>query len=184
LSHFIEQFDYLTHTINDLILLSKFDSARTELTQSPVRLDLLIADICSLFQVLAEQKGLSLEADTGDEITIAGDKTRLQQLFTNLIDNAIKYTPAGKIRIGMEIHPDSVSVRIMDTGIGIPRTELQNIFKRFYRVDKSRSKETGGVGLGLSIAEWIVHNHRGRIEVESELNQGSTFTVSFPLSEA
>ena len=130
------------------------------------------------------RKGYRWKRTRETKSRIVGDKTRLQQLFTNLIDNAIKYTPAGKIRIGMEVHPDSVSVRITDTGIGIPGTELQNIFKRFYRVDKSRSKETGGVGLGLSIAEWIVHNHRGRIEVESELNQGSTFTVSFPLSEA
>ena len=111
-----------------------------------------------------------------------GDKMRLQQLFTNLIDNAVKFTPErGSIRIGVEKDRNFVKVKVVDTGMGIPKEEQKNIFKRFYRVDKSRSKETGGVGLGLSIAEWIAHVHHGRIEVESELNQGSTFTVYLPL---
>jgi signal transduction histidine kinase len=107
---------------------------------------------------------------------------RLQQLFTNLIDNAIKYTSKGSIHITVEENKDSALVKIRDTGIGIPKEEQEKIFKRFYRVDKSRSKETGGVGLGLSIAEWIAHAHQGRIEVESELNRGSTFIVYLPFS--
>jgi signal transduction histidine kinase len=107
---------------------------------------------------------------------------RLQQLFTNLIDNAVKFTPErGSIRIRVEKNKDFAQVKVIDTGMGIPKEEQDNIFKRFYRVDKSRSKETGGVGLGLSIAEWIANAHHGRIEVDSELNQGSTFTVYLPL---
>ncbi len=110
-----------------------------------------------------------------------GDKTRLQQLFTNLIDNAIKYTPEGTVRISMERNKEEVQVKISDTGIGISKEEQEKVFKRFYRVDKSRSKETGGVGLGLSIAEWVAHAHHGKIEVESEFNKGSTFTLSLPI---
>jgi two-component system OmpR family sensor kinase len=113
-----------------------------------------------------------------------GDRVRLQQLFTNLIDNAIKYTPKGSIRVTVEKNERAALVKIVDTGIGIPKEEQEKIFKRFYRMDKSRSRETGGVGLGLSIAEWIVHAHHGRIEIDSELNKGSTFTVYLPPPKA
>jgi heavy metal sensor kinase len=181
LAHFIEQFDHLNQMINDLILLSKFDASQVELKMVPLRLDLLIKDLCNLFQVLADQNEIALETVAIEEATVIGDKVRLQQLFTNLIDNAIKYTSKGSIHVTVEKNKDSALVKIRDTGIGIPKEEQEKIFKRFYRVDKSRSRETGGVGLGLSIAEWIVHAHHGRIEVESELNQGSTFTVFLPI---
>ena len=181
LAHFIERFDHLNRMINDLILLSKFDSSQLELEMTSLRLDLLVQDIGNLFKILAEQKGIELQMGKLQEITIMGDKVRLQQLLTNLIDNAIKYTPEGSIRITVEKDEENAVVRVGDTGIGIPREEQEKIFKRFYRVDKSRSKEGGGVGLGLSIAEWIAKAHHGRIEVESELNKGSVFMVYLPL---
>jgi len=180
LAHFIERFDHLNRMINDLILLSKFDSSQAELKMASLRLDLLVQDMGSLFKVLAEQRGVDLQMDRVQEVTIMGDKVRLQQLFTNLIDNAIKYTTEGSIRITVEKDEENAVVQLVDTGIGIPREEQEKIFKRFYRVDKSRSKESGGVGLGLSIAEWIAKAHQGRIEVNSELNRGSTFTVYLP----
>ena len=183
LAHFIEQFDHLNQMINDLILLSKFDTAQVELKTAPLRLDLLMEDLCHLFQVLAEQKNIDLEIGVMEEVTVMGDKTRLQQLFTNLIDNAIKYTPKGSIDVTVEKDEGTALVKIKDTGIGIPKEEQENIFKRFYRVDKSRSKETGGVGLGLSIVEWIAHAHHGRIEVDSESQKGSTFTVYLPIQK-
>jgi heavy metal sensor kinase len=185
LAHFIERFDQLNRMINDLILLSKSDSSQVELRTDPVRLDLLINDMGDIFQVLAEQKGVALEIDPMRETVIRGDKIRLQQLFTNLIDNAIKFTPEkGSIWITSEENGGNALVKVKDTGIGISKEEQENIFKRFYRVDKSRSKETGGVGLGLSIAEWIAQAHHGRIKVESELNKGSTFIVYLPSSKA
>jgi len=184
LVHFIEQFDHLNQMINDLILLSKFDATQVELKMAPLRLDLLVKDLCNLFQVLAEQNKIALEMGTIEEVTVLGDKARLQQLFTNLIDNAIKYTSEGSIRVAVEKNQEGALVKISDTGIGIPKEEQEKIFKRFYRVDKSRSRETGGVGLGLSIAEWIVHAHHGRIEIDSEINQGSTFTVCLPIETA
>jgi heavy metal sensor kinase len=182
LAHFIERFDQLNRMINDLILLSKSDTGEVELKPIPLRLDLLIKEIGQLFQVLAEQKGISLEIDAAQDVTVIGDKMRLQQLFTNLIDNAIKYTQKGSIRITIVKREENALVQVTDTGIGIPQEEQEKIFKRFYRVDKSRSRETGGVGLGLSIAEWIVRAHKGRIEVESESNRGSTFTVYLPMN--
>ena len=181
LAHSIEQFDHLNQMINDLILLSKFDATQVELKRVPLRLDLLIKDLCNLFQILAEQKENSLEMGTIEEVTILGDKVRLQQLFTNLIDNAIKYTSKGSIHVTLQKNEDIALVKIKDAGIGIPKEEQEKIFKRFYRVDKSRSRETGGVGLGLSIAEWIAHAHHGKIDIDSQLNEGSTFTVCLPI---
>jgi len=148
---------------------------------TPLRLDLLIKDLCNLFQILAEQNKINLEMGAIEEVTVMGDKARLQQLFTNLIDNAIKYTLKGSIHITVEKNESAVLVKIKDTGIGISKEEQEKIFKRFYRVDKSRSRETGGVGLGLSIADWIAKAHHGRIEVQSEMNKGSIFTVHLPL---
>jgi len=177
LAHFIVQFEHMNRMINDLILLSKFDSSQAGLKVVPLRLDLLVKDICNLFKILTDQKDINLIIEPLPEIMVMGDKVLLQQLFTNLIDNAIKYTQKGSIRITVEKNNGNALVKIKDTGIGISKEEQKNIFKRFYRVDKSRSKETGGVGLGLSIAEWIAHAHQGRIEVDSELNKGSTFTV-------
>jgi len=185
LAHFIERFDQLNRMINDLILLSKSDSSQVELIMNPVRLDLLIKDMGDLFQILAEQKNIALNIDSLKNTVVMGDKTRLQQLFTNLIDNAMKYTlDGGAIRITLEKNRDLAIVKISGTGIGIPKDEQEKIFIRFYRIDKSRSKETGGVGLGLSIAEWIAHTHHGKIEVLSEQNQGATFTVYLPIHKA
>jgi signal transduction histidine kinase len=152
-----------------------------ELKMASLRLDLLVQDIGNLFKILAEQKGIDLQVGRGQEVTIMGDKVHLQQLFTNLIDNAIKYTSEGSIRITVEKHEENAVVQVRDTGVGIPPGELEKIFKRFYRVDRSRSKESGGVGLGLSIAEWVAKAHQGRIEVKSEFNRGSTFTVYLPI---
>jgi heavy metal sensor kinase len=184
LANFIERFDHLNRMINDLILLSKSDSSQIELNMVPLRLDLLIQDIGNLFHILAEQKNIVLRIDPCQETVVMGDKMRLQQLFTNLIDNAIKYTPQGSIQISLEKNDEMSMVKVRDSGIGIPQEEQKKIFKRFYRVDKSRSKETGGVGLGLSISEWIAHAHHGRIEVDSEFQKGSTFTVYLPIQKA
>jgi signal transduction histidine kinase len=181
LAHFIERFDHLNRMINDLIFLSKTDSSQADLKMSPLRLDDLLKEIWSLFYVVAEQKKIGFTLDPLQEVTVKGDKTRLQQLLTNLIDNAVKYTIEGSIRIAMGKKDGRVIVKIIDTGIGIPKEEQQNIFKRFYRVDKSRSRESGGVGLGLSITERIVSAHGGNIEVHSTVNEGSTFTVSLPI---
>jgi signal transduction histidine kinase len=102
-------------------------------------------------------------------------------MFTNLVDNAVKYTPpGGRVEVTGGSEGAEIVIRVSDTGIGIPEAKLPRIFERFYRVDKARSKETGGTGLGLSIARHIAENHGGRVAVESTPGEGSTFTVNLP----
>jgi len=181
LSHMVDRFDHLNRLLNDLTLLSETDSFQVKLETAPLRLDLLLQNISSLFQVLADQKRILFEVGPLQEITVLGDNTRLQQLFTILIDNAIKYTSKGSIHLTLGRVDGTAVVKVRDTGVGIPKQEQDKIFKRFYRVDKSRSRETGGAGLGLSIAEWIVRAHNGKIEVSSEPDRGSTFTLYLPI---
>jgi signal transduction histidine kinase len=114
---------------------------------------------------------------------VNGDRLRLRQLLLNLVDNAIKYTPEdGSIFLSLEKENGYAKLTIKDTGIGIPVGEQAKIFDRFYRVDKARSRELGGSGLGLSIAKWITDIHKGRISVESEIDKGSAFCVLLPLN--
>ena len=182
LATYIEQLDFLTRMIDDLILLSKFDSNEARLTMIPIKLDRLLINLGDLFKVLAEQKGVELTVGIIERLDIVGDQTRLQQLFTNLIDNAIKFTPSGgHIDIALQRDKGFAKASIKDTGIGIPALEFEHIFDRFYQVDKSRDKGSKGVGLGLSICQWIVKAHHGKIELESAVGQGSRFIVSLPL---
>lgn len=121
-----------------------------------------------------------------EHIEVSGDREQLRQVVVILLENAQRYTMEGRITVDLKEIEDRVTLKISDTGIGIPRNELPKIFSRFYRVDKNRSRETGGTGLGLSIAKEFVENHHGTIEVASEEGIGSTFTVSLPtmLSES
>ena len=113
--------------------------------------------------------------------TVYGDETQLTSMFTNLVDNAVKYTaPGGRVEVVGGSEGSEIIVSISDTGIGIPEGKIPRIFERFYRVDKARSKATGGTGLGLSIVRHVAQNHGGRVTVESTPNDGSTFTVHLP----
>jgi two-component system, OmpR family, sensor histidine kinase SenX3 len=115
--------------------------------------------------------------------TVRGDETQLTSMFTNLVDNAVKYTPpGGRVEVTGGLEGSEIVIRVSDTGIGIPEGKLPRIFERFYRVDKARSKATGGTGLGLSIVKHIAENHGGRVTVESTSGEGSTFTVYLPRS--
>jgi len=182
LANYIAKLDFLARTIDDLILLSKFDSNEAGLTMIPIKLNELLINLGELFRVLAEQKGIEFTVGKMEQLDVVGDQTRLQQLFTNLIDNAIKFTPSGgHIDISLQKDRGVAQVSIQDTGIGIPAVEFEHIFERFYQVDKSRDKERGGVGLGLSICRWIATAHQGTIEVESEVGKGSLFIVSLPI---
>ena len=125
-----------------------------------------------------------ISSDKNDTVSIFADYKMIKQMLRILIDNSIKFTPEqGKIDISSEVQDKIVKITVSDSGIGIPKDEIQNIFERFYTVDKSRSKEKGGTGLGLSIAKWIVDVHKGTINVESEEGKGTKITVTLNLGK-
>jgi signal transduction histidine kinase len=132
----------------------------------------------------AVAKDLRVEADYGADLApIRGDVSSLQEILQNLLDNAVRYTPSGgRICVRARSSGAEVVISVSDTGIGIPKVEQGRIFERFYRVDPARSREMGGTGLGLSIAKHLVEAHGGRIEVDSEVSRGSTFSIFLPKS--
>lgn len=170
--------DRMARLINDLLLLAQAD-AGIQLQQELVEIDSLLLDVYRQGQALANSVDVQLTAE--DRGLVAGDPDRLKQLLLNLVDNAIKYTPeGGQVSLGLTRQEGWVRIDIADTGIGIPAKELPHIFDRFYRVDKARSRTHGGTGLGLPIARWIADAHGGHIDVESEVGEGTTFTVWLP----
>ncbi len=175
----IEECDRLLHLINTMLDLAETEAG---LIQSSELVDLseLIRDACELYQALANQEGIALECKIGDEIMVNGNKQFLQRLIGNLLDNAIKYTPAGgKVSIAEEITGSDVLINFTDNGLGISSADLPKIFQRFYRCDTSRSKP--GSGLGLSLALAIARAHLGNISVQSSEQEGSRFIVTLPL---
>lgn len=173
---------HMSAIIENLLTLAKADKGSTHLSMDDVWLRPLIRELFEDSEILAESKKITIRPGALDDALITGDPVRLRQLFLNLIDNAIKYTPEhGTVEISLTRTPLTAVVRITDSGIGIPPDELPKIFDRFYRVDKARSRELGGSGLGLSISKWIAEVHGGSITVESAVNSGSTFTVTLPL---
>ncbi len=179
----LEEILRLTSIIDNLLLLAKSDQDLYEAHFSEVDLSTLVTELYDDSEVLAEPKRIHVSLQKKEPITIVGDKVRLRQLFLNLVDNAIKYTPEdGSVSLSVEQNNGTAKFQVTDTGIGIPPEELGKVFDRFYRVDKARTRELGGSGLGLSIAKWIAELHRGRILVESVVNRGTTFTVEIPTS--
>jgi len=175
----IEECDRLLGMINTMLDISEAESGLMKLAVGEVDLALLLRDVCDLFQPLAEDRNIEMAVEAPETLPVPGDLRRLQRLFSNLVDNAIKYTPrGGSIRLLTEKLPQGAIVRVRNTGTGIPEEDLPHIFDRFYRGEKSRS--TPGHGLGLSLARAIVLVHGGRIEAESSPGRGAEFTVTLP----
>jgi signal transduction histidine kinase len=173
----------LGHLINDLLALARADEGRTLLDKQPVRLDLLAADVVATVEPLSVERGITLQVQAPEPITVLGDEARLIQVLMNLLDNAITYTDVGgQVTVTVESRHDNACLTVSDTGFGIAQEDIPRIFDRFYRADPARSRTTGGSGLGLAIVEWIVRAHGGTISVESQVGDGSTFTVTLPLA--
>jgi signal transduction histidine kinase len=131
---------------------------------------------------MASERGIELELVSAPAVTLRADEDLLLQLLLNLLDNAIKYSPAGgHVNVGWNVRAGQVELWVQDTGIGIASEHLPHLFDRFYRVDKARSRVEGGSGLGLAISRWIAEAHGGSISVESALGRGSTFTIRLPI---
>jgi signal transduction histidine kinase len=176
--------DRLTRMVGDLLLLAQAESGKLPLDRHVVELDTLLLEVLQQTQVLAAGR-LDLRLGDIDQVLVCGDRDRLKQVLLNLVGNAIKYTPAGgEVVAGLGKDGDQARVTISDSGPGIPAEDLPHIFERFFRTEKSRtrSKDGKGFGLGLSIAYWIVRHHNGRIDVDSEEGQGTTFCVWLPLA--
>jgi signal transduction histidine kinase len=148
----------------------------------PLNVAQLVRDCCSQIQVLAEANGLTLNASIVQDAVIRADADALRRALLIFLENAVKFTPApGKVEVSMTLAENgSVGIDIVDTGIGIPATDLPRIFERFYKAAKDRSRRSGGAGLGLSIAQSIITRHGGNIEVHSAVGCGSTFRVTLP----
>jgi len=179
----LEEIMRMTAIIDNLLVLAKADQGSYHADFSEVNLRELLQELYEDSEVLAERKHIHVALRETAGLTIVGDRLRLRQLILNLIDNAIKYTPqGGTVTLALGQDNGSARIEVSDTGIGIPPEEQAKIFDRFYRVDKARSRELGGSGLGLSIAKWIAELHRGTIAVKSNPHEGSTFTVFLPLN--
>jgi two-component system phosphate regulon sensor histidine kinase PhoR len=134
-------------------------------------------------EIVAASKTITLAAKPDGEVIVVGDSGWLERVILNLLDNAIKFTPeGGRVEVSVRSLPGEAVLEVRDSGIGISTQALPHIFEPFYREDPSRSKEFDGAGLGLSLVEWIVKEHRGRISVESHPEQGSVFRVAIPLA--
>ena len=174
----------LAQLITDLLDLARLESE--EPTDYPDVVDVrgVLMSVLSRMRRVARKKEITLQwkrFGRAAQYTVRGDETQLTSMFTNLVDNAVKYTPpGGRVEVIGGFEGSEIVVRIADTGIGIPEGKLSRIFERFYRVDKARSKATGGTGLGLSIVRHVAQNHGGRVTVESTPGEGSVFTVYLP----
>jgi len=170
--------------VESLLTLARADEGRFDLHREPVELQPLVQEVYETALILGEAQGVTVNLPFTADVTVMADRTRLRQLFLNLVTNAIKYTPAGgKVELGLGRHPDNVTFAVRDTGIGISAADFPHIFERFWRADRVRSRmsERGGFGLGLSISQWIAQAHGGTLTASSRLGRGSLFTVTLPL---
>ena len=177
----LEEIDRISRVVENLLLLARFDTKEMPLKLTPADLNRAIEEAISGMKTLAGQKNIRMEFRAEEKIVLAMNQNQMRQLLLNLLDNAVKYTPEkGRISATLSRENNHALIKISDTGIGMREDELPRIFDRFYRADKSRS--AFGFGLGLSIVKSIVETHKGTIRVESKIGQGTTFTVSLPLS--
>jgi heavy metal sensor kinase len=171
----------LSRLVDDLLNLARADAGHVQLQTHDFYLNELLGDCCRSVQGLANARGLKLECLPGNDLQFNGDEQLLRRLVINLLDNALRYTPSGgKVTAVLDAGPASVRLRISDTGIGIAPDDATRVFERFYRAGEARSRQNGGIGLGLAIVRWIAESHRGTVECASHPGQGSTFTVTLP----
>ncbi len=181
LSIILKESHRLQTLIEDLLELTKVEQQGFKLNIQQVNMKETIEDVFIMLKGRAEEKEIRLDLSYNhDPVLVKGDVYRLKQIFINLVNNAIAYTPkGGKIKVDIRIKEDYVEITVTDTGIGIEEKEISRIFERFYRVDKARSRNSGGTGLGLAIVKHLIEAHQGSISVKSQVGKGTTFTIKF-----
>ncbi|MBP5973025.1 GHKL domain-containing protein [Brasilonema sp. CT11] len=177
----------MTRLVEDLLLLARTDAASPTPASEwlSIPLDELLEDLVDLLQQQAEAKEITLRLDASDEVFVEGDAAQLKRLFSNLLENALQYTPIkGNVNVSIDKQERFVFVRVQDTGIGIAKEHLKLVFQRFWRADQARSRRDGGSGLGLAIAQAIAQRHGGEITISSEVGFGSCFYVRLPIDNS
>ena len=178
----LEEVERLQKIVEALFAISRLDAGEAQEQSMPVDLGDLAATTADQISLLAEDKQIHITCRCPSGIMVRGDRARLKQVLVNLLDNAIKFTPTGgTVKVNVSARDHKAVLEVSDNGMGIPHDALAKIFERFYRVDKARSRELGGAGLGLSIVKSICTAHDGRVEARSEPGQGACFTVELPL---
>jgi len=180
----LEEINYMSKVLEDLFVLSKSDENQVNLDCKQFNLKPFVEEVCKHAEVLAEEKNIKIIITYLEAVEIKGDEVRLRQMVWNVLQNGIKYTQTGgELKVSLRNDREFALITIQDTGIGIPEEDLAFIFNRFYRVDKARSRDEGGSGLGLSICRQIAEAHKGNIEVESKLGVGTRFKIRLPLTQ-
>jgi signal transduction histidine kinase len=175
----VEECDRLLGMINTMLEISEFEAGVATLNITNVDISALVEEACDLFRPVAEDKGLVIKTKVPSQLLVSADKSKLQRVVTNLLDNAIKYTTSGGVvTVSVDLGEKGAIISFHDTGMGMAADDIPRIFDRFYRADKSRSEP--GAGLGLSLVLAIVQAHRGDIQVKSAPGTGSTFTIVLP----
>ena len=185
LRHILLEAERTTSLIEELLALARADSGRQALNIQPIDLREALQEVASGWRAVANVRGLQFSERILDaELRVLGDTDALRRLINILLDNAFKYTPVpgGVVTLSAEVRDRNAVISVHDNGTGIAEEDQERIFERFYRVDKARSRDLGGAGLGLSIARWIVQQHHGKIRVESTVGAGSIFRVELPLA--
>ena len=176
----LEECDRLIHLINTTLDVAEAEAGVSNAIRQNINLSKLVEDACELFEPAADRKNIKLSCNLDSDCKLMGERSNLQRMLSNLLDNALKYTSSnGKVNVSLKRNTSHIDIKVSDSGIGIPKSAQQRIFERFFRVDHSRTNE--GCGLGLSFARAVARAHGGDIDLQSSPQEGSTFIVTLPL---
>ena len=179
----IEEIDHLTRLIDQILTLARAEAGQIRLTVAPVDLGELASSLVGQLEPIADARAIELRCERSDPVVVQGDPSWLKRLLLNLLDNALKYTPAdGRVTVRVWREGTAARIDVRDTGVGLSAGDAQQVFERFSRADPARSPSVEGAGLGLSLVQWIVAQHRGTVAVQSQPGEGSTFTVTLPIA--
>ncbi len=181
----ISEVDHMSRLVDDLLTIARIDSGTITVLDEPVDLGAVSGEAVRGMEKIASSTGRSLRFQAGDAVIVRGDPSRLRQLTTILVDNALRYNQkGGSVDVAVSRERDRAVLTVRDSGIGIPKEALPRVFERFYRADHTRSARVTGTGLGLPIARWIVEAHHGRLRIDSTVGQGTTIEIAFPSAPA